>query len=192
MGATSFFTYATGKTVNKAFASAQADARYDHGHSGYTGTIAEKPSFIEFSVPLADLPLREMEQSYYTRTGATKMMVTVPVETRLGNAIYWYQSRRGWYDFDTRRHIEVADPFAETTEREVSVPKWVKDDDREGYIANERKRDADDRADAKFFADKMGHKNWERMCYAFDQKWEACVAIKVGDEEWLFCGMASC
>lgn len=192
MGATSFFTYATGKTVNKAFASAQADARYDHGHSGYTGTIAEKPSFIEFAVPLADLPLREMEQSYYTRTGATKMMVTVPAETRLGNAIYWYQSRRGWYDFDTRRHIEVADPFAETTEREVSVPKWVKDDDREGYIANERKRDADDRADAKFLADKMGHKNWERMCYAFDQKWEACVAIKVGDEEWLFCGLASC
>lgn len=191
MGATTFFTFATGKTASEAFASAQAEARYDHGHSGYTGTIAEKPSFIEFSVPLAELPVREQEQSYYTRTGATKMMVTVPLESRIGNAIYWYQSRRGWYDFDTRRHIEVDDPFATSIEK-VNVPNWVKEEDREGYIANERKRNADDRADAKFFADKMGRKNWERMCDVFDEKWEACVAIKVDEGEWLFCGLASC
>lgn len=191
MGATSFFTYATGKTVSEAFASAQADARYDHGHSGYTGTIAEKPSFIEFSVPLADLPVREMEQSYYTRTGATKMMVTIPLESRLGNAIYWYQSNRFSYDWSSNTSTKVTDVFA-TPNREVNVPNWVKEEDREGYIATERKRDADDRADAKFFADKMGRKDWERMCDVFDEKWEDCVAIKVGDEEWLFCGLASC
>ena len=191
MGATSFFTYATGKTVSEAFASAQADARYDHGHSGYTGTIAEKPSFIEFSVPLADLPVREMEQSYYTRTGATKMMVTVPLESRIGNAIYWYQSNRYRYETGTYNPIKVSDVFATPIES-VSVPNWVKEDDREGYIATERKRDEDSRDDAKFFADKMGLKNWERMCDVFDEKWEACVAIKVDEGEWLFCGLASC
>ena len=191
MGATTFFTYATGKTAKEAFASAQSEARYDHGHSGYTGTIAEKPSFVEFSVPLADLPLREMEQSYYTRTGATKMIVTVPIDTRLGNAIYWYQSKRYRYEAGTYDPITVSDVFATPIES-VSVPNWVKDDDREGYIATERKRDEDSRADAKFFADKMGRKNWERMCDVFDEKWEACVAIKVDEGEWLFCGLASC
>ena len=191
MGATSFFTYATGKTVSEAFASAQAEARYDHGHSGYTGTIAEKPSFIEFSVPLADLPIREMEQSYYTRTGATKMMVTVPLESRLGNAIYWYQSNRVSYDWSSHTSTKVTDVFATPIEK-VDVPSWVKEDDREGYIATERKRNEGDRADAKFFANKMGLRNWERMCDVFDEKWEACVAIKVDEGEWLFCGLASC
>jgi hypothetical protein len=191
MGATSFFTFAKGKTVSEAFASAQQDARYDHGHSGYTGTIAEKPSFIEFSVPLADLPVRVMEQLYDTRTGATKMMVTVPLDTRIGNAIYWYQSKRYRYEKGTYDPIAVSDVFATPIES-VSVPSWVKEDNREDYIATERKRNEGDRADAKFFADKMGRKDWERMCDVFDEKWEACVAIKVDEGEWLFCGLASC
>lgn len=190
MGATSFFTTANGKTASEAFASAQADARYDYGHSGYTGTIAEKPSFIEFSVPLSELPLREVERSHYTRTGETKVMVAVDAESRLGNAIFWYQSKRYRHDPVTYAPIDAGDVFA--TPFEVSVPKWVKEDDREGYIASETKRNDDDRADALFFATKMGKKNWERMCEVFDEKWEACVAIKTGDDEWLFCGMASC
>jgi len=45
MGADSFMTRAVGKTAKAAFAEAQAKARYDHGHAGYTGTIAEKDSF---------------------------------------------------------------------------------------------------------------------------------------------------
>ena len=42
MGASTFLTRATGKTAREAFASATSDARYEHGHGGYTGTIAEK------------------------------------------------------------------------------------------------------------------------------------------------------
>ena len=46
MGATTFYTSANGATANEAFKKAVEKAKYDHGHSGYTGTIAEKSSFI--------------------------------------------------------------------------------------------------------------------------------------------------
>ncbi len=42
MGADVFRVVAKGATVQEAFDSAVAQARHDHGHSGYTGTIAEK------------------------------------------------------------------------------------------------------------------------------------------------------
>lgn len=45
MGANTFLTEARGSTAQEAFDSAVAAAQYDHGHSGYTGTIAEKSSF---------------------------------------------------------------------------------------------------------------------------------------------------
>lgn len=47
MGADEFFTRAVGRTAGQAFADAVEDARYEHGHGGYTGTIAEKHSFVE-------------------------------------------------------------------------------------------------------------------------------------------------
>lgn len=46
MGATDFMHIATGATVASAFDAAQTAARYDHGHSGYTGTIAEKSGWV--------------------------------------------------------------------------------------------------------------------------------------------------
>lgn len=46
MGATTFDTNAKGKDAKAAFLAAQQQARYDRGHSGYTGTIAEKSSFV--------------------------------------------------------------------------------------------------------------------------------------------------
>lgn len=45
MGAYDFTTYATGKNVEDAFANARCDAQWEHGHGGYTGTIAEKNEF---------------------------------------------------------------------------------------------------------------------------------------------------
>ncbi|MGW5267165.1 hypothetical protein ACWEQ4_00805 [Rhodococcus sp. NPDC003994] len=45
MGAVDFTASAAGKTVEEAFAAATEQARYDYGHAGYTGTIAEKHSF---------------------------------------------------------------------------------------------------------------------------------------------------
>jgi hypothetical protein len=46
MGASTFIQSANGKTAKEAFNNAVDDAAYDHGHGGYTGTIAEKDRFV--------------------------------------------------------------------------------------------------------------------------------------------------
>lgn len=51
MGACSFMTTATGATAREAFASAQREARHEHGHGGYSGTIAEKGGFVSIACP---------------------------------------------------------------------------------------------------------------------------------------------
>lgn len=42
MGANTFFVYRDGESVIKCFNAAVADYEFEYGHSGYTGTIAEK------------------------------------------------------------------------------------------------------------------------------------------------------
>lgn len=46
MGAGTFDAYAKGKTASEAFDRAVKEAQHMHGHGGYTGTIAEKDSFV--------------------------------------------------------------------------------------------------------------------------------------------------
>ena len=69
MGAMSFETTASGRTVHEAFITAQNEARYYHGHGGYTGTIAEKPGVFEVTLPprissarLLDVAWRALEE----------------------------------------------------------------------------------------------------------------------------------
>ncbi|RLI66821.1 MAG: hypothetical protein DRO67_00160 [Candidatus Asgardarchaeum californiense] len=45
MGAMEFESIAKGSTAKEAFQNAREEAFYDYGHSGYTGTIAEKNTF---------------------------------------------------------------------------------------------------------------------------------------------------
>jgi hypothetical protein len=52
MGANTFFTEVSGRNApnaRKAFYFARNKACYDYGHSGYTGSIAEKETYIECS-----------------------------------------------------------------------------------------------------------------------------------------------
>ena len=56
MGSCEFFHEAEGRTPKEAFLKAQNEAFYDHGHSGYTGTIAEKSDFIMIKVPEGNNP----------------------------------------------------------------------------------------------------------------------------------------
>lgn len=51
MGASDFFIISRGKTAEEAFVKAIEKAPYDHGHGGYTGTIAEKNNFVMIKVP---------------------------------------------------------------------------------------------------------------------------------------------
>lgn len=51
MGAENFGCTASGETAQEAFDNAREDAYYENGHGGYTGTIAEKQSFVIITVP---------------------------------------------------------------------------------------------------------------------------------------------
>lgn len=51
MGASDFSCRAKGKSAREAFARARAEAQYERGHGGYTGTIAEKHEFVLIKVP---------------------------------------------------------------------------------------------------------------------------------------------
>ena len=46
MGAETFYNSVIGKNAEEAFRDAVEQAQYDYGHAGYTGTIAEKESFV--------------------------------------------------------------------------------------------------------------------------------------------------
>lgn len=56
MGAIAFVTEMAGATVQAAFGDAVRLAQYNHGHGGYSGTIAEKAAFKLFSVPVGAEP----------------------------------------------------------------------------------------------------------------------------------------
>lgn len=66
MGGASFFHIGVGKTPQEAFNKLADRARYEHGHGGYSGTIAEKPGFELLSPPpgVAALDMAEWVQSY--------------------------------------------------------------------------------------------------------------------------------
>lgn len=51
MGASQFMNISTGKTPEEAFHSVTASARYEHGHGGYSGTIAEKHEYRLLTTP---------------------------------------------------------------------------------------------------------------------------------------------
>lgn len=46
MGANVFFETGYGNTAREAFNSALEDSQYENGHGGYSGTLAEKSTFI--------------------------------------------------------------------------------------------------------------------------------------------------
>jgi hypothetical protein len=51
MGADQFSVVSKGKNAEEAFSAAVRRAQYDHGHAGYTGTIAEKDAFVMIDLP---------------------------------------------------------------------------------------------------------------------------------------------
>ena len=50
MGASDFYVRANGKTAKEAFDRAVEHAKYESGHGGYTGTIAEKTGFVMIEI----------------------------------------------------------------------------------------------------------------------------------------------
>ena len=46
MGASNFTTDGKGKTIKDAFRSAKSSAEWEYGHGGYSGSLAEKDSYV--------------------------------------------------------------------------------------------------------------------------------------------------
>jgi len=57
MGASEFSISVKAKTAKEAFAIAVKNAKHEYGHGGYTGSIAEKHSFVMISVPEGKDPI---------------------------------------------------------------------------------------------------------------------------------------
>ena len=57
MGAEQFMVRASGESMRDAFKEAVEDALYDNGHSGYSGSIAEKSSFVAIPIPKGEKPV---------------------------------------------------------------------------------------------------------------------------------------
>ena len=51
MGGTTFSQVGKGKTAREAFHNAVTEARYQNGHGGYTGSLAEKHEFVMITPP---------------------------------------------------------------------------------------------------------------------------------------------
>lgn len=51
MGACDFYTNGKGNSAKEAFNAAVDQMQWDRGHGGYTGTIAEKSSFVMITPP---------------------------------------------------------------------------------------------------------------------------------------------
>lgn len=61
MGANTFCQSAKGQSAQEAFRKAVDEARYENGHRGYTGTLAEKGSFVEIR-ECAPLTMQEAQK----------------------------------------------------------------------------------------------------------------------------------
>jgi hypothetical protein len=65
MGACDFTAVAWGRTPQEAFRQAVESAQWEHGHGGYSGTIAEKHEFVMISVPkVQGLPTEKQASEY--------------------------------------------------------------------------------------------------------------------------------
>lgn len=56
MPAETFILFARGKGAASTFNNALKQALYEHGHRGYTGSLAEKDSFVEIKIAKDFLP----------------------------------------------------------------------------------------------------------------------------------------
>ena len=79
MGASEFFTPASGKDVKEAFANAVSHARHEYGHGGYTGTIAEKHDYKSASSEIFE----------------SVVEATVFAESKIDDENHWCQDKWG-------------------------------------------------------------------------------------------------
>jgi len=127
MAATDFQTTAKGATAAAAFNRAVADARHEYGHGGYTGTIAEKTSFIEIPVPPGVDPSNLVSWILYD--GAERLVPVTPPADWNGRGLPPGATMIRGYPVTEYFRIEMEPPPAAlaaivTRYRERTCDKW--------------------------------------------------------------------
>jgi hypothetical protein len=103
MGACDFETANEGETMREAFGRAQEDARYEDGHGGYTGTIAEVGGFLDTGAPPDGVSFEELRNAVFDAEYAddnpthTVLVVRDVANTRTGLMVKQrsYETRKG-------------------------------------------------------------------------------------------------
>jgi hypothetical protein len=103
MGADPFTIVAFGGTAQDAFRAAVEDAAYEHGHGGYTGTIAEKDSFRTFEVPALTGAPDEAVQAWVT--GVMSWQPEDPEMRRIAEAVEDKWGPAGHIPLSGDRHL---------------------------------------------------------------------------------------
>ncbi|WP_030571010.1 hypothetical protein [Streptomyces aureocirculatus] len=102
MGAIDFYTPATGPDLTTAFNAARSHHRWEYGHSGFTGTVAEKDTVV-----LIDEP-RRSEQEATARAEQLVHADDPRISCKWGPAgalpITTDSGERGWLLFGTAPH----------------------------------------------------------------------------------------
>lgn len=70
MGAMTFIQEAKGMTAKEAFEVGVAQAGWDHGHSGYSGTLAEKTEFVMVDYPDTSIDVHGLIQNMLDDPGS--------------------------------------------------------------------------------------------------------------------------
>lgn len=100
MGAEQFWVSGQGKDAEEAFYKLVAQACYDHGHSGYTGTIGEKLDYVKMGTAktldeareMADLFLEKRDPRIEDKWGPAGMIEIKLTHAQRPTTFYFF----GW------------------------------------------------------------------------------------------------
>lgn len=107
MGAQDFSQTANGATAREAFRNAQDAARYEHGHCGYTGSIAEKDGYVVIRDTLDEVIARA-EPREAARLTEAKGKPAIVVACAIANALVYMCDERVDDKWGPAGCIEVA------------------------------------------------------------------------------------
>jgi hypothetical protein len=193
MGATTFYAVGKGKNASEAFDNAYQEAKYEYGHGGYSGTVAEKPGFVCYNLP-AGMTAEELFNALCSLS--FEVMDDRPPEPLYKTATYTRTVTMKVTETATCR-VPVDEPAPPEPNLEPRVRQY---DTRNAVVTRALKwkkptitPPSEWEVKAREVATKVTTiPNFRQMCEVFDDKWGSAVCVPAGDGQWAFMGYASC
>lgn len=195
MGAAEFITHSTGKDANDAFHKAVEHALYMSGHGGYTGTIAEKSSFIEISPP-DGMTGKKFAKLVQAQENIWIRVKRVPNAPNLHEWVVSFKDKTGkvYTTEDDDISFRAKTPLTKTDK--LFQPKkkhglaWQPIRNRDDLkAARELKKQ---HGNGGFYISRMKHDFVENAWDKVSDKWGPAGCIQLSKTKFLFFGWASC